>query len=462
MMAAAPQSTTERKPVLVLGMGLSGLSIVRHLATRGHDLVVADTRDNPPELARIVSDFPGAEIVRGRIPVERMAEFGEIVSSPGIDTRAFDLPVDPIGDIELFAREARAPVIAITGSNGKSTVTMLVTELLRGSGVDVQTGGNIGVPALQLLEDEPPRVYALELSSFQLETTFSLAPVAAVVLNISEDHMDRYADLKEYIAAKRRIFHGARCAVLNRDDPHAANGELSDLALVLSFGLSAPPADEDFGIAAHNGEDWFMHGSRPLAPCSAMRLAGRQNLSNALAAMALVHGAGFALTDDGIDAMCRYAGLPHRCELVGEYAGVRWINDSKGTNVGATLAAIEGFAHGSGHDAGSDKRIVLVAGGQGKGADFSPLAKALEGVARKVILIGEDRERMAAAIGDAAPVALAESLEAAILAARDAAREGDTVLFSPACASFDMFDSFVHRGDRFRAEVRRLVGGETS
>lgn len=427
------------KPVLVVGLGLTGWSVVRFLKSRGEDVVVADSREAPPYRDALETNFPDVPLLDWNRGINEQA-YGGIVASPGMA-----VPGDAvIGDVELFAREAKAPVVAVTGSNGKSTVTMLVQRMLDCAGTGALAGGNIGTPVLDLLAQPVPDFYVLELSSFQLETTRSLRPAAAVVLNLSEDHMDRYGDMDAYLAAKLRIYDGAACRVFNRDDPRLAGMARRDADI--TFGLGSP-GDGDLGVVRRDGERWLCHGESMLAPVSALSLQGEQNVSNMLAALALVAGvlgkAGRVVEGHRIDAGLAFEGLPHRCELVPTGDGVRWINDSKGTNVGAAMAAI----------GGAGRPLVLIAGGQGKGADFSPLKSVMDPGVRAVILIGEDADRMEGSLGLGDRIWRESSLAAAVSRARLLSRPGDTVLFSPACASFDMFDDYAHRGECFRQLV---------
>ena len=434
--------------ILVIGLGLTGYSIVRHLYSQGTEITVADSRLNPPYLVQVKNEFPDVEIIVGQIPLDRFSEFGEIVTSPGVDI-GVTLNSETgrlIGDIELFARHADAPVIGITGSNGKSTVTMLVSEILAGGGYCVKTGGNIGTPALDLLDGEKPDFYVLELSSFQLEATYSLALKSATVLNISEDHMDRYETLDDYVLAKSRIFDHAESVVVNRDEPRLVAPTVNDIKVV-SFGLSVPENDCEFGVRMVAGSRHLGFGDSVLAPESELVLQGEQNISNILAAMALVSAAGIELTKPMIGAAIKYGGLPHRCEIVTESKSVKWINDSKGTNVGATVAALKGFKHG----------VVLIAGGKGKGANFEELSREILNSVKYTILIGEDAEKIDRTLDPSSERSIAVSLDAAVSLAMKVADPGNVVLFSPACASFDMFDNYEHRGNVFKQLVLERV-----
>jgi UDP-N-acetylmuramoylalanine--D-glutamate ligase len=317
--------------------------------------------------------------------------------------------------------------------------------MCRAGGLKTAVGGNIGVPALALLDLATPDVYVLELSSFQLETTWSLNARAATVLNLTPDHMDRYRDLDEYVQAKARVFRGDGVMVLNADDARVMALARPDRR-VIRFGLGTPAGAGDYGLAAHQGAEWLMHGMRPLMAVAEIPLAGRHNLANVLAAMALASAAGVSLA-----ACCQAArafrGLPHRTELVADRAGVRWYDDSKGTNVGATVAALNGMT----------APVILIAGGEGKGADFSELKPAVARHARAVVLIGRDAPLIERALAQAVPVQHAPDMRAAVAAARALARPGDVVLLSPACASFDMFRNYEHRGEVFKQAVQELL-----
>jgi UDP-N-acetylmuramoylalanine--D-glutamate ligase len=350
-----------------------------------------------------------------------------------------------IGDVELFAQAARSPVIAVTGSNGKSTVVTLLSAMARRAGVDVRTGGNIGTPALDLIEDSEPDLYVLELSSFQLESVRSLRLMAGVVLNVSADHMDRYASLDDYAAAKQVIYNSAALQVVNADDPLAAALADNDKPQV-RFTLGVPGSDE-YGVAELDGVSWLMHGSEPLVPATALQLAGRHNLGNALAALALGEAAGLPQAAM-LETLAEFRGLPHRMQFVTGHEGVRWYNDSKGTNVGATVAAISGV----------DGPVVLIAGGDGKGADFSALATVLADKGRGVVLMGRDAPLLEAVLGDVLPVRHADDMKQAVQQAAAMAVAGDSVLLSPACASTDMYRNYIERGEIYLRAVRELLG----
>jgi UDP-N-acetylmuramoylalanine--D-glutamate ligase len=450
-MSAVLMARTETNRALVVGLGLTGFSCVRYLAARGYDVTVADTRGAPPKLEELTREFPRIAVHTGGLPASLFDDPGLLVVSPGVSVnepeiaRAIKGGAQAVGDIELFAREATAPVIAVTGANGKSTVTALTGEMCRRAGLRTAVGGNIGVPALSLLAGEEPDVYVLELSSFQLETTYSLNARAAAVLNVTADHMDRYRDIDEYAQTKARIFRGNGTMVLNADDSFVTRMRQSGRRTVY-FGLERPAGAQDYGLDELNGAAWLVRGKHPLMPASEVPLAGRHNLANALAAMALAEAAGVA-SEAACAAVREFKGLKHRTELVAERNGVRWYDDSKGTNVGATVAALNGMT----------SPVVLIAGGDGKGQDFGGLKSAAAQHARAVVLIGRDAPLIEAALGDSVTIRRARDMHDAVRIARELARPGDVVLLSPACASFDMFRNYEHRAEVFRAAVKEVV-----
>jgi len=433
---------------LVVGLGETGLSVARYLSRQGVDVAIVDSREQPPGLERLRAELPDdVALFLGGFRAEAFERAEQIVLSPGVSRTAPEITaavargVPVTGDIELFAQVVHAPVIAITGSNGKSTVVTLVSAMARRAGRDVRTGGNIGVPALDLITEDEPDLYVLELSSFQLETVRSLRPQAAVVLNISADHMDRYRDLQDYAAAKQAIYRNAALQVVNADDPLAAG--LADAARPQLRFTREVPGDGEYGLLEHEHRLWLARGSERLLPAAAVRMAGRHNLVNALAALALGEAAGLPM-EPMLETLREFQGLPHRMQQVAEQGGVQWYNDSKGTNVGATLAAIDGVEHG---------KLVLIAGGDGKGADFAPLAAALQGRGRGAVLLGKDAALLAEVLQDVMPVAFAGDMTEAVRLAGEMAQAGDCVLLSPACASTDMYRNFVERGEVFTRAV---------
>ena len=437
--------------VLVVGLGKTGTSVARFLVGRGVAVAVTDTRLAPPGLDALRRDLPDVALFLGGFDRTAFAAAELLVVSPGVsvqeplirEARARGVPV--VGDIELFAQEAAAPVAAITGSNGKSTTTTLLGEMARIAGRRVAVGGNLGEPALDLL-DAAVELYVLELSSFQLETVDSLAPAVATVLNISADHMDRYPDLDAYAAAKARVFAHAGVAVVNRDDPRVAAMPGGRWRRGFTLG---DPQPGDFGVAARDGAPWICRGAEALMPVREIVIPGRHNLANALAALAMGDALGLPFPAMR-EALRSFRGLAHRTALVGEVRGVRFYDDSKGTNVGSTVAALEGF------DDGGDGRTVLIAGGDGKGQDFAPLGPVIARRARCVVLIGRDAPLIESVLDPATARVHARDMGDAVRLALEAARPGDRVLLSPACASFDMFRNYEHRGDVFADAVRRL------
>lgn len=451
------------KNVLVLGLGDTGFSAVRWLKKQGAWVMVADTRDSPPQRPALARDFPEVPLFTGPLREENFSGAELLVVSPGVPlsdpmVRAFrgrGVPV--LGDVELFARALdRAPgtrVVAITGSNGKSTVTSMTSAMCAAAGCTTVAAGNIGLPVLQALfeiesgeEQVWPDIFVLELSSFQLEATASLNAFAATVLNMSEDHMDRYRDMQEYAQAKSRVFRGAGIQVINKDDALSRAMELPGRRVV-RFGLSAPAREDEYGILETGGRQWLARGARGLMPMAELPLVGMHNAANALAALALCAALGLQ-EEPLLDALKRFQGLSHRMQKIAEISGVAFYDDSKGTNVGATVAALNGMT----------VKVVLIAGGDGKGQDFSPLKPALAKHARALVLIGRDGDRIAAAVaGAGVPTGYAQDMDQAVELAAAAAMPGDAVLLSPACASFDMFRNYEHRAEVFVRAVKKLT-----
>lgn len=445
-------ATDNRK--VVVGLGMTGLSCARYLASKQQAFSVVDSRAQPPGLADFQQEFPNIPLSLGEISDESLAGASELVVSPGVSldqpaiSRAIDNGVVVCGDVDLFRQEVSAPVVAITGSNGKSTVTTLVGLMAERSGKAVAVGGNIGVPVLALLSDPEPDLYVLELSSFQLERTADLAAEVATVLNLSADHMDRYANLMDYHRAKHRIFRNCHKAVVNRADP-LSRPLVPEHVEIWSFGLNAPDK-RGFGVLREDDGDYLAFEFEKLMPVTELKIAGRHNIENALAALALGRASGLPMAPM-LDALREFRGLAHRCQYVAESDGVRYFNDSKGTNVGATVAAIEGL--------GSDTtQVVLIAGGDGKGADFSPLLPAAKHYCRTVVLIGTAATELSELLAGQVPTMFAATMDEAVTAAAAASEPGDVVLLSPACASFDMFRDYMHRGEVFCEAVRRTIG----
>jgi UDP-N-acetylmuramoylalanine--D-glutamate ligase len=463
-----------RKRVLVLGLGDTGFSMARWLERQGAHVRVADSRENPPHAAKLARDLPDVALYPGRFQPQAFRDVNLIAVSPGVplsdplvsEARADGIEV--VGDVELFARvlnaqraahvdQKQVKVIGITGSNGKSTVTSMVGALCATAGLETVVAGNIGLPVLDALPQHAdsksnahfPEVYVLELSSFQLESTSSLRLDAATVLNLSEDHMDRYAGLAEYADAKARIFAHCGTQVVNRDDSLSLGLARVD-ARVFQFGLDEPIAANHWGIAGYAGMRWLADNDARLMQLHELPVAGLHNAANALAALALSRAIGLPYPPL-LEALRRFRGLPHRVERVMELNGIAFYDDSKGTNVGATAAALKGM----------EQAVVLIAGGDGKGQNFSPLKEAVHAKARAVVLIGRDANLIAKAIEPSGVRQLrADDMAEAVALAYGAARAGDAVLLSPACASFDMFKNYTHRAQVFIEAVRALAARE--
>ncbi|WP_337056607.1 UDP-N-acetylmuramoyl-L-alanine--D-glutamate ligase [Pseudomonas sp. USHLN015] len=438
---------------IVVGLGKSGMSLVRFLARQGVRFAVADTRENPPELATLRAQYPEVEVRCGELDVDFLCRASELYVSPGLAIatpalqEAAKRGVKLSGDIELFARHAKAPIVAISGSNAKSTVTTLVGEMAQAAGRRVAVGGNLGTPALDLLADDI-ELYVMELSSFQLETTDRLNAEVATVLNVSEDHMDRYADMQAYHLAKHRIFRGARQVVVNRGDA-LSRPLVADQLPCWTFGLNKPDF-RGFGLIEEEGEKYLAFQFEKLLPVRELKVRGAHNQANALAALALGHAVGLPM-EPMLETLKTFTGLAHRCQWVREREGVAYYDDSKATNVGAALAAIEGLG------ADIDGKLVLIAGGDGKGADFSGMREPVAGFCRAVVLLGRDAELIAQALGDAVPLVRVRTLDEAVSRAAELAVRGDAVLLSPACASLDMFKNFEERGRLFAQAVEGLT-----
>ena len=437
---------------VVVGLGKTGASCVRFLAKRGDQVSATDTRLAPPGLAQLGAMAAAVQLRLGGFDLSLLEGASQVLMSPGV---SLDEPIaraarargiEVLGDVELFAREVRAPVIGVTGTNGKSTVTTLVARMAAAAGRRVLAGGNLGEPALDLLEQPVPDLYVLELSSFQLETTSSLRLHAAVVLNVTADHLDRYPSVAAYAQAKERIFSRASTVVLNADDPWVAamrGQQSSGEAARVTFSIERD--DADFSLIRSGGQIFLASHGEKLLDAARMKIAGLHNAANALAALALGEAVGLPRSAM-LDALENFPGLTHRSSWVADIGGVRYIDDSKGTNVGATIAAVSGMAG----------PLVMIAGGDGKGQDFTPLGKAFHGKVREAVLIGKDAPAIAAALSGLCRTETVSSMEAAVSRAHRIAVAGDTVLLSPACASLDMFRDYGHRGEVFAAAVHRL------
>lgn len=437
---------------LIVGMGKTGYSCARYLSDRGIAFAMTDSRASPPMLNEITRDYPQIPLFTGGFDPGIFSSVKELLISPGVSLHesaiieAINNGASVCGDIELFCRHATAPVVAITGSNGKSTVTTLVAEMAREAGLKTGVGGNLGTPALDLLHEDGINVYVLELSSFQLETVSSLNAVASVVLNLSEDHMDRYASMEDYTGAKAHIYDGDGVMVINLDDPLVAGLQRAGRKII-GFSLSEPYG-ENYGVCNYSDTRWLLKGKTRLLPAGEIRLAGDHNIANALAALALGEVINLPM-ECMLKVLRTFPGLPHRCEWIAETDGIGWINDSKGTNVGASIAAIKGLA--------KQKNIVLIAGGDGKGADFSRLVDVAKEHIRAAVLIGRDAPVIRKVLQDVIPVENAGDMDSAVNTAARLAQSGDVVLLSPACASLDMFEDYRARGGAFRSAVQKLV-----
>jgi UDP-N-acetylmuramoylalanine--D-glutamate ligase len=446
-------ATPKHSSAVIVGLGRTGLSCARYLHALGWRLAVTDTRAEPPELANLRALYPTIPVSTGGLDIRLLDDAVCVVVSPGVPlTDAFFLEarrrgLEIVGDIELFARAVDAPVAGITGTNGKSTVTTLLARMAEQAGIKVRVGGNLGEPALDLLASpggEPHQLYVLELSSFQLEATTSLKLQTAAVLNVSPDHLDRYASVQDYARAKARIFARCDTAVINLDDPLVVAMPRAGQR-TLGFSLRAS-IGADYAVASRDGHWWLTRRGEPLLPVSSMKIKGLHNAANALAALALGEALGLALPVM-LSELEAFPGLPHRAQWVADINGVTYINDSKGTNVGATIAAVGGLSG----------PLVMIAGGDGKNQDFGPLAAAFRGKVRHALLIGRDAPSIAHALDGICTTENCSSLEAAVRAAARVAQPGDTVLLSPACASLDMFRDYTHRGGVFTEAVRELA-----
>jgi UDP-N-acetylmuramoylalanine--D-glutamate ligase len=449
------------KRILVLGLGASGMSMVRWLANRGSDVTVADTRPMPPLLGQLRTELPDVNLFLGAFDEQAFAGIEVVAISPGVPLaeplvrRARERGVPIVGDIELFAQIRKEylqiKVIAITGSNGKSTVTEMVGAMCKAAGVRTEMAGNIGTPVLDVVSEidsgkrRSPDVMVLELSSFQLESTSTLDAEAAAVLNLSEDHLDRYESVDQYAQSKSRVFGGDGVQVLNREDAYSRDMAL-DGRCVFTFGSDKPNSRYEWGLRELDGEVWLAQGSDNLMKASELNVTGKHNLCNALAALALCRAMRLPYPRL-LEGLRKFPGLPHRAQKIAEVAGIRFYDDSKGTNVGATVAALDGM----------DGRSVVILGGDGKGQDFSPLKPVIARKARAAVLIGRDSNLIHRTIEQAGvSIEHAEDMRDAVSRAYRLAQPGDAVLLSPACASFDMFSDYVQRAEIFAEEVAAL------
>ncbi len=442
---------------LIVGLGATGLSCAKHFAARGEDFKVTDTRTAPPGLAELARRMPEVERELGGFRADSFLEARELVVSPGVSlktpeiaaARAAGVPVT--GDVDIFSRRADAPIVAVTGTHGKSTVVAMLADILARAGKRVGVGGNLDVadalPALELLERGGRDLYLLELSSFQLETTRRLGARVAALLNLSAAHMDRYDGLGEYHRAKLAVFNGCGRAVVNRNDP-LTRPPAGVGAPALDYGFGRPGAG-GLGLLEEGGDQYLARRFEKIMSVGELGVFGQHNVLNALAALACA-----AALDVGFEparrALREFAGLPHRCQWVGEVGGVGFYNDSKGTSIGATLASVEGLGQRI------DGHILLIAGGVSRGADLRELVPAINRWGKEVILIGREARAMAARLDAGVRARVAADMQDAVGVALRRAAPGDAVLLSPACASFDMFDNYRHRGQSFIRSVERL------
>ena len=443
-MSAARKKTDKN---LVMGLGATGLSIARYLKRSDADAIFYDSREEPPGMDELNEIWPGADVRLAKKSLP--AGVHRVIASPGVEDshpllkKARNKKLEVVSDIELFAATAEKPFVAVTGSNGKSTVTTLLYLMCLADGRNVLAGGNLGEPALDLLDQDSPDIYVLELSSFQLQRTRSLPAEVALLLNVSPDHLDWHKDEAEYRAAKYRIFDDVDAAVINRADDEAAK-QASHCARIVSFGQDVPEEGQ-YGIREEDGEKYLACGETLLISTRDLALYGVHNQLNALAALAAGDLIGLE-TSAMLQVLVEFPGLPHRMQFVARIGAVDYINDSKATNVAAAVASIDSV----------EGMLVLVAGGQGKGGAFGELAEAIEGKLRGAVLIGEDAEKIAHALDTVMPVHFADNMESAVHMAASCAESEDTVLLAPACASFDQFDNYMARGDAFAAAVEAL------
>lgn len=444
--------------VIILGLGETGFACAHFLSKQNIPFSIMDTREIPPKLQEFKTQYPSIPVYTGGFDASFLSKATTIILSPGIPKEHPDIVqnisknTEIIGDIELFARTNQTSVVAITGSNGKSTVTTLVGEMAKAANIKVAVGGNLGTPAVSLLESNP-EMTVLELSSFQLETTYSLKPETATILNLMPDHLDRYTSLEAYYAAKERIYQNCEKVVINREDTISKSMAPKNVP-TWTFGLNNSEDDNAFGLILRNDEYWLSRGQQALLPKSKLRIIGRHNIANALAALALGESVNLPLPAM-LNTLQTFTGLEHRCEWVAHSKKILWINDSKGTNVGSTLAALQGLK------SEIPGKWILIAGGLGKNQDFSPLIPAVSEVCRFVILIGKAADEFETLFSPTVPCKKVNSLEDAVQLAEGQANPGDGVLLSPACASYDMFQNFEERGKSFKAAVHTLIKGES-
>jgi UDP-N-acetylmuramoylalanine--D-glutamate ligase len=435
-----------RAKVLVIGLGVTGLSVAKYLSKLGFNFAAVDSRDNPPSLKEFTEQMPDVPVFTGKFNEEAFQVATHLVISPGVAltepaiAQAVANGSVIVSDIDLFACSTNAPIVAITGSNGKSTVTTMLGEMAKTSGKLVGVGGNLGTAALDLLET-PADLFVLELSSFQLERTTVLNAAAATVLNVSADHLDRHRDVEEYAGAKQRIFDGNGVMVINADDERV-NAMRRKGRRTYAYSIKEAA---DFTLAKIKGAECLVYGGRKLMALSELPLEGRHNAANALAALAL--GTAVGLSPEAMcDALRRFKGLPHRMQRVAKINEVTWINDSKATNIGACVAALQGY----------DRKVILLAGGDAKGADMQELRPAVQEKVKCIVLMGKDADLIEQALSGCVPSVRAQNMREAVRLAADQAAPGDIVLLSPACASLDQYKNYQERGEIFTKAVLEL------
>ena len=439
--------TVEHSNVVVVGLGKTGFSVARFLFDNGFKFAVVDNRLKPPLMDELLKKIPDIPVVTGAFEASAFSKSTHLIVSPGLslDEKVIQQAVIRgaviLSDIDLFACTVNQPVIAVTGSNGKSTVTVLLGEMAKAAGKKTAIGGNLGTPALELVK-EKVELYVLELSSFQLERTSALKAFAATVLNVTPDHMDRHAGINEYAELKKRVFNGTGVMVLNADD--ALVMSMQDMAReTVTFSIEI---EADYHVEWIQGVEYLLHGEKQLLPVNALALQGRHNIANAMAALALGHAV--KLPEHIMCATLRsFPGLEHRMQRVAEINGVIWVNDSKATNVGASIAALQGYQH----------RVVLIAGGDAKGADMRGLAEVVKNNVKAIILMGKDANLIERSLMGSVPVRKADTIEQAVTIAATLAVVGESVLLSPACASIDQYENYQVRGEKFSAAVRKLA-----
>ena len=443
------QMTDRNHERVIIGLGKTGVSVARHFCSRGMPFIVADTRDNPSGLGAFRQEFPETRVFSGALSEELFVDAKQIIVSPGVDTRdpaiqsAVAHGAECYGDIELFANANHIPVVAITGSNGKSTVTQLVTDMACATGVQAYAGGNIGRPALEILECDDAELFVLELSSFQLESTRLLRTRVSTVLNVSADHMDRHETIERYSGIKAKIYSHAACSVINRDDKYVTKMKTS--GVVTEFGMG-PPVGQGFGLLHQGSRAFLAKNDQCLFPANELAIQGESGILNALAALAIGDVLGLSM-EKMLLTLASFKGLPHRLSWVGKFQGIAWYNDSKGTNIGATVTSLRSLK----------SNIVLLAGGVFKGGNLDHFRAAVAKHAKHVILLGQDADLLQEALHGATQIHSVDSMRDAVIRAQHLSVAGDKVLLSPACSSFDMYEDYSERGKDFENCVRELA-----